>query len=71
MKMMASAMSVTDWTEIAPTKNPGDTGFALWRTRNFGDFGRETFHRRLISGFRRLGLFFLAGIVAGIYVVEL
>ena len=37
MKMMESSMSVTDWNAIAPTKHPGETGFALWRTRNFGD----------------------------------
>ncbi len=30
-------MSVTDWQGIEPTRHPGDTGFALWRTRNFGD----------------------------------
>lgn len=35
--MMALPMSVTDWTQIAPTKHPGETGFALWRTQNFGD----------------------------------
>jgi len=30
-------MSVTDWTTIEPTHHAGDTGFALWRTQNFGD----------------------------------
>jgi|ERR1700683_1078406 hypothetical protein len=37
MEMMALPMSVTDWTEIAPSKHPGKTGFAQWRTQNFGD----------------------------------
>jgi hypothetical protein len=30
-------MSVTDWTQIEPSRHPGDTGFALWRTQHFGD----------------------------------
>ncbi len=30
-------MSVTDWIQIEPTRHPGDTGFALWRTQNFAD----------------------------------
>jgi len=30
-------MSVTDWANVEPTRHPGDTGFALWRTRNFAD----------------------------------
>ena len=30
-------MSTTNWDEIAPTSHPGETGFALWRTRTFGD----------------------------------
>jgi hypothetical protein len=27
----------TDWSEVAPTEHPGETGVALWRTRQFGD----------------------------------
>jgi hypothetical protein len=27
---------VTDWSAIEPTKHPGDSGVALWRTRHFG-----------------------------------
>ena len=27
----------TDWANIAPTSHNGDTGIALWRTRQFGD----------------------------------
>lgn len=30
-------MSITDWTHVESTKHPGDTGFALWKTLNFGD----------------------------------
>ena len=30
-------MSVTDWATLEPTRHPGDTGFALWRTQNFAD----------------------------------
>jgi quercetin dioxygenase-like cupin family protein len=37
MKMPAAPMTVTDWTEVEPTEHPGDTGTAIWRTRNFGD----------------------------------
>ncbi|MFN7571783.1 MAG: DHCW motif cupin fold protein [Betaproteobacteria bacterium] len=27
----------TDWSAIEPTVHPGETGTALWRTRQFGD----------------------------------
>jgi quercetin dioxygenase-like cupin family protein len=37
MKMAASPMSITDWTHVESTKHPGETGFALWKTLNFGD----------------------------------
>ena len=37
MKMPPLPMSVTDWKEIAETKHPGETGFALWKTQNFGE----------------------------------
>jgi hypothetical protein len=30
-------MSITDWAQIAATKHPGETGYALWKTQNFGD----------------------------------
>ena len=30
-------MSITDWAQVAPTKHPGETGFALWQTQNFGE----------------------------------
>ncbi len=28
---------VTDWDAIAPTRHPGETGFATWRTVTAGD----------------------------------
>lgn len=34
---MALPMSITDWDQISPTKHPGESGFALWRTQTFGD----------------------------------
>jgi quercetin dioxygenase-like cupin family protein len=37
MKMTALPMSITDWTQVEPTKHPGETGFALWRTQTFGE----------------------------------
>jgi hypothetical protein len=30
-------MSVTDWETLPHERHEGDTGFALWRTRNFND----------------------------------
>jgi hypothetical protein len=27
----------TTWTDIQPTRHPGESGFALWRTCHFGD----------------------------------
>lgn len=30
-------MSITDWTHLSATKHPGEIGFALWKTKNFGD----------------------------------
>ena len=37
MKMPALGMSITDWEQVAPTRHEGETGFALWRTRTFGE----------------------------------
>jgi len=37
MKMSFMPMSITDWESVTPTQHPGETGFALWRTRTFGD----------------------------------
>jgi len=30
-------MSITDWNSVESTSHPGESGHALWRTRNFGD----------------------------------
>jgi hypothetical protein len=37
VKIPPLPFTVTDWTQIAPTVHPGDTGEALWRTLNIGD----------------------------------
>lgn len=37
MKMSPLPMSVTDWASLESTRHAGDTGFALWRTRNYAD----------------------------------
>ena len=37
MKIPALPFTVTDWSKIEPTRHPGVTGEALWRTFNVGD----------------------------------
>ena len=37
MKIPDLAFTVTDWSGVAPTRHPGETGEALWRTLNIGD----------------------------------
>ncbi len=37
MKMSTIPFGTTDWSVIAPTEHPGETGKALWRTCQFGD----------------------------------
>ncbi|MFJ1301024.1 DHCW motif cupin fold protein [Pseudomonadota bacterium AL_CKDN230030165-1A_HGKHYDSX7] len=37
MKMHAIPFGTTDWSEVEPTEHPGETGQAIWRTRQFGD----------------------------------
>jgi quercetin dioxygenase-like cupin family protein len=37
MKIAASPMQVVDWTRVAPTQHPGETGIATWRTQMMGD----------------------------------
>ena len=37
MKMSDIPFGTTDWSAIEPTIHNGDTGFATWRTRQFGD----------------------------------
>ena len=36
MDMTDIPFGVTDWSAIEPTRHPGETGFALWRTCQFG-----------------------------------
>src|SRR5271167_2694187 len=37
MKIPPQPMFVADWAQIEPTRHPGESGFALWRTQNLGD----------------------------------
>jgi hypothetical protein len=37
MKMSAIPFGTTDWSDVEPTEHAGDTGKAIWRTRQFGD----------------------------------
>lgn len=37
MKIPPLPFTVTDWAAIAPTRHPGEQGFALWRTLEIGD----------------------------------
>ena len=37
MKIPALPFTVTDWSRLAATKHPGETGEALWRTLDIGD----------------------------------
>ena len=36
MQITEIAFGTTDWAAIPPTEHPGETGTALWRTREFG-----------------------------------
>ena len=36
MQLSNIPFGTTDWSTIAPTEHPGETGKALWRTRQFG-----------------------------------
>jgi len=36
MKLSDIAFGTTDWNAVAPTEHPGETGQAVWRTRDFG-----------------------------------
>lgn len=36
MQMSGIPFGMTDWSTIEATRHPGDDGFALWRTQNFG-----------------------------------
>jgi hypothetical protein len=37
MKLPTSAFAVTDWSMVAATAYPGETGTAHWKTVNVGD----------------------------------
>src|SRR6476660_380790 len=37
MKLRDIPFGVTDWAGVERTEHRGDTGFAVWRTRQFGD----------------------------------
>ena len=37
MKLAAHPFTATDWSAIEPTRHPGETGEALWRTIEIGD----------------------------------
>jgi hypothetical protein len=37
MKIPALPFTVTDWSQVAATTHPGESGSALWRTLNIGD----------------------------------
>jgi hypothetical protein len=36
MQMAGIPLEVTDWSSVEPTEHPGETGVAIWRTREFG-----------------------------------
>ncbi|MGE0767802.1 MAG: DHCW motif cupin fold protein [Hyphomicrobiaceae bacterium] len=36
MQMTDIPFGTTDWAGVAPTEHPGETGKAIWRTRQFG-----------------------------------
>ena len=37
MQMTGIPFGITDWSSIEPSYHQGETGTAVWRTRNFGD----------------------------------
>jgi uncharacterized cupin superfamily protein len=37
MKIDNLPFSTTEWINVAPTRHAGETGHALWHTRQFGD----------------------------------
>jgi hypothetical protein len=36
MQMNDIPFGTTTWADVEPTRHPGEAGFALWRTRQFG-----------------------------------
>ncbi len=41
MKLTDIPFCTTDWSAVEPTRHPGETGEALWRTRYFGPEGNQ------------------------------
>ena len=37
MRLHGIPFEAVDWTTVAPSKHPGITGVALWRTQQFGE----------------------------------
>jgi hypothetical protein len=37
MQIKDVPFGVTDWSEVEPTRHPGETGYALWRTLEAGN----------------------------------
>ncbi len=37
MRIPSFPFALTDWSTLAPTEHPGETGTALWRTQTFAD----------------------------------
>ena len=37
MQMPFTPMTITDWSQVPTTEHPGDTGHAIWRTKQYGD----------------------------------
>lgn len=37
MKLSSIPFGTTDWSAVEPTEHAGETGKAIWRTRQFGD----------------------------------
>jgi hypothetical protein len=36
MQMGNIPFGTTDWSDVEPTRHAGETGYAAWRTREFG-----------------------------------
>jgi hypothetical protein len=36
MEMRGIPFAVTNWSEVPPTEHPGESGMALWRTKQLG-----------------------------------
>ncbi|MCQ4260418.1 DHCW motif cupin fold protein [Stutzerimonas stutzeri] len=37
MQLNDIPFGITDWESVEPTEHPGETGTAIWRSRQFGD----------------------------------